>query len=75
MPDHHKRVLILQWVSEIWQKLKQPQYEEFIRTTFEQPGILIQLDGKNKIKFTDYPEYELNYESIHDGVKGPFDVQ
>lgn len=75
VPDHHKRVLILQWVSEIWQKLKQPQYEEFIRTTFEQPGILIQLDGKNNIKFKDYPEYELNCESIHDGVKGPSDVQ
>ena len=68
VPDHQKRVLILQWVSEIWQKLKKPEYEEFIRTTFEQPGILIQLDGKNNIKFKDYPEYELNCESIHDGV-------
>ena len=62
--DHQKRVLILQWVSEIWKKLKGSEYEGFIKETFEQPGILIKLDGTNKIKFEDYPQYKLDCQNI-----------
>lgn len=60
-----KRVLILQWVSEIWQELILKEKEaQTIRTAFEQPGILLELDGTNKIKFEDFPLYKPDFVNV-----------